>query len=201
MVRWNGHHLAFSLQNSFSEVQAPVVPWPSAGSDIFSSTSFQLMLCVASVSRKSSNFGCRYSAISIFLLSNCERGWSAILLPSLGEKLLLLSGGGRYPPGRAGGWVGEHAPQMLLYWLHEGSQLPVLTAFWHLGGHFGGGGVVLGTHCPQILLYVLQLLSQLPLLIASLHFDGHCGGGEVVLGTHCPHILLYELQFGSQLPV
>ena len=134
-------------------------------------------------------------------LANCERGWSAILLPSWGEKLLLLSGGGRYPPGRAGGGVGEHAPQMLLYWLHEGSQLPVLTAFRHLGGHFGGAGVVLGTHWPQILLYVLQLWSQLPLLIASLHFDGHFGGGGVVLGTHCPQILLYELQLGSQLPV
>jgi hypothetical protein len=113
-----------------------------------------------------------------------------MLLPSWGEKLLLLSGGGRYPPGRTGGGVGVHVPQMLLYWLHDGSQLPELMAFWHFGGHFGGGGVVLGTHCPQIVSYALQLRSQFPLLTASLHFDGHFGGGGVVLGIHGPQLLL-----------
>ena len=46
----DGHHLALPLHNSFSEVQIPVVPWPSGGADILSSTSCQLRLFVASVS-------------------------------------------------------------------------------------------------------------------------------------------------------
>ena len=96
-------------------------------------------------------------------LENCECGWSAILLPSWGEKLLLLSGGGRYPPGGGGGVVlGTHCPQILLYALQLGLQLPLLIASTHFDGHCGGGGVVLGTHCPHILLYELQLESQFP---------------------------------------